>query len=63
MQTTTTNQPNMSHLLRATVVALLLGSIPSILFSCGPKDDGAHRSENGVLLEPGERFEGGERRK
>lgn len=29
-----------------------------ILCSCGaPQDDGVHRSENGVILAPGEKFE------
>lgn len=46
-------------LLHVTFAALLLAGI---LFSCGPKDDGVHRSEDGVLLEPGERFEDEDRR-
>lgn len=42
------------RLLHITAVVLLsLG----ILCSCGKKDDGVHRSKDGVLLAPGEDFD------
>lgn len=60
MTITSRHSPSLLHM---TFAVLLLGSIPSILFSCGPKDDGVHRSENGVLLPPGERFKDEDRRR